>query len=47
MPGVQVKLAPGNSWIVAISRSGTVFGAEDAQVQHQVQRVLAIRCREK
>ena len=47
MPGVQIKFAPGNSWIVATGRSGTVFGAEDAQVQQQVQRVLAIHCREK
>jgi len=40
MPGVQIKFAQGNSWIVATGRSGMVFGAEDAQVQQQVPRVL-------
>ena len=32
--------AAGNNWIPAIGVSGGVFGAEDAQVHQQVQRLL-------
>jgi hypothetical protein len=39
--GMQVKFAAGgDSQIVATGGSGTVLGAEDAQVQQQVQKVL-------